>query len=57
VPARRACFATAQIRGVVLGQSSAREKMAVRRELLEYLDARGLNIAEFDAMGKGTRTR
>jgi hypothetical protein len=38
--------------GEVLEHSSAREKMAARRELLEYLKARGLDIAVFDAMAK-----
>jgi hypothetical protein len=43
--------------GEVLEQSSAREKMAARRELSEYLEARGFEIAEFDAMSKGRRAR
>lgn len=37
----------------VIEQTSAREKMSARRELREYLKARGPGIAKFDALGKG----
>jgi hypothetical protein len=43
--------------GEVLEHISAREKMAARRELHDYLDARGLDIAEFDAMATGRSAR
>jgi hypothetical protein len=36
--------------GEVFEQTSAREKMAARRELREYLEERGFDVAEFDAM-------
>jgi hypothetical protein len=39
--------------GEVIEQTSAREKMEARRELSEYLKARGLDIAVFDEMAKG----
>jgi hypothetical protein len=38
--------------GEVLEQATAREKMAARRELSEYLDERGIHIEEIDAMAK-----
>ncbi len=53
---RQATVVTWKI-GEVLEQTSAREKMAARRELHNYLDARGLDIAEFDAMAKEKRAR
>jgi hypothetical protein len=43
--------------GEVLEQTSAREKMAARRELGEYLEARGYDLARFDAMIKGRKAR
>jgi hypothetical protein len=39
--------------GEVLEQATAREKMAARRKLSEYLDERGFDIKEIDAMAKG----
>ena len=36
----------------ILGESSAREKMAARRELRKWLEARGLDLARFDALAK-----
>jgi hypothetical protein len=42
--------------GEVLEQATAREKMAARRELSEYLAAHGLDIEEFDAMAQERRT-
>jgi hypothetical protein len=53
---RQAIVVTWEI-GEVLERTSASEKMAAFRELHDYLDARGLAIAEFDAMAKGTRLR
>jgi hypothetical protein len=41
----------------VLEQATARENMAARRELSEYLDERGFDIEEIDAMTPGRRTR
>ena len=38
----------------ILEQSPARERMAARRELREYLEARGYNPAGFDAMAQAT---
>jgi 6-pyruvoyl-tetrahydropterin synthase len=38
--------------GEVIEQSSASEKMTARRELCEYLEARGFDIAVFDAMSR-----
>jgi hypothetical protein len=38
--------------GEILEQSSAREKMVARRELRLYLEARGYEMAGFDAMAK-----
>jgi hypothetical protein len=49
---RNAIVVTWEI-GEVIEHSPAREKMAARRELCEYLEARGFDIAEFDAMAKG----
>jgi hypothetical protein len=39
--------------GDVIEQASAREKMAARRELREYLAARNLDIRKFDELAKG----
>ncbi len=36
--------------GEILEESSAREKMAARRELRKWLEARGLDLARFDGM-------
>ena len=36
----------------ILGESSAREKMAARRELRKWLEARGHDLARFDALAK-----
>src|SRR5262245_18815559 len=36
----------------VLEESSAREKMAARRELRKWLEARGHDMARFDALAK-----
>jgi hypothetical protein len=38
--------------GELLEQSSAREKMAARRELRKWLEARGHDMARFDALAK-----
>ena len=41
--------------GEILEESSARERMAARRELRKYLEARGRDLAQFDALTERKR--
>jgi hypothetical protein len=41
--------------GEIIEQAPAREKMAARRDLRKWLEARGRDIARFDAMAERKR--